>query len=137
MMHPAGLAAYAFGLFCVFFWAYRKVSQTYRALQDECPWSNEKKIREVDFRARDAYYALAATSTDNVELFRLLVQRALSACKQYSNIQEEMLHFEQIKHLLTPSICNREILNLSLIVNELQAIQIDGDKLSPGWGMWA
>lgn len=135
MIHPVGLAAYALGLLCVFVWAYRKVSQTYQALQDECPWCSEKKTRELDLRARDAYYALAAQSDDKVELFRLLVQRALSACKQYSVMQEEMLHFENIKHLLTPSVCNREMINLSLIVEELQAIQIDGDNLSPGWGV--
>jgi hypothetical protein len=137
MIHPAGLAAYAAGLLCVFIWAYRKVSQTYRALQDECPWSLEKKTRELDFRARDAYYALAAKQGDKTELFHLLVQRAISAVKQYSGIKDEMLHFEQIKHLLTPSIVNRELCNLHLIVDELQNINLDGDKLTPGWGMWA
>jgi hypothetical protein len=137
MIHPAGLAAYAAGLLCVFIWAYRKVSQTYRALQDECPWSLEKKTRELDFRARDAYHALAAQQGDKTELFHLLVQRAISAVKQYSGIKDEMLHFEQIKHLLTPSIVNRELYNLHLIVDELQNINLDGDKLTPGWGMWA
>ena len=129
------LTAYVAFLAAVLWWSYRTYRDATLSLLDECPWSLEKEPREIDFRAREAYEALAARSATKEELFFALIQRAVSAIKSYNGIQKEMRDFERIKHLLTDSVRNRELSNLHLIVRELETIENEGNRLSPGWSV--
>lgn len=116
-------------------WAYRKFRLATISLQDECPWSLEKKTRQIDFRARDQYMATAARTSNKEELFRALVPRTVAAVRSYTAIQGEMKDFERIKHLLTDSIRERELSNLHLVVKELETIEHEGNRLNAGWAV--